>query len=93
MFCKIIVLPLHHQSKTDILQIDNDMNTQETAQMTQTPYFIEYVWPKDAYGNQSFYYQLVRKSDLAILYANPSIDKVYIECWRCGIAHNDVTIW
>lgn len=84
---------MHHQSKTDILQIDNSMNTQDTAKMTKTPYFIEYVWPVDAYGNQSFYYQLVRTSDLMILYANPSIDKVFIECWQNDISRNDVTVW
>ena len=32
------------------------MTTQETAKMTKTPYFIEYVCPVDAYGKQSFYY-------------------------------------
>lgn len=69
------------------------MSTQETAQMTKTPYFIEYVCPVDAYGKQSFYYQLVRKSDLKILYANESYHNVIVECWRNDISKNDVTVW
>ena len=69
------------------------MTTRETAKMTKTPYFIEYVCPVDAYGKQSFYYQLVRKSDLMILYANPSFDRMLIECWQRDISKNDVTIW
>ena len=69
------------------------MTTKETAQMTKTPYFIEYVCPVDAYGKQSFYYQLVRKSDLMILYANESYHNIIVECWRNNISKNDVTIW
>lgn len=72
---------------------DYTMNTRETAQMTKTPYFIEYVCPVDAYGKQSFYYQLVRTSDLMILYANESYHNVIIECWRNDISKSDVTIW
>lgn len=49
------------------------MTTEETAKRTKTGYFIEYVCPIDAYGNQSFYYQLVRTKDCAILYANEDI--------------------
>lgn len=69
------------------------MTTQETALRTKTPYFIEYVWPKDSYGRQSFYYQLVRTKDLLIVYANPSLDKVLVGCWRNDIPQSDVTIW
>ena len=46
------------------------MDTLETAKQTKTAYFIEYVYPIDAYGKQSFYFQLVRTKDCAILYAN-----------------------
>lgn len=81
-------IPLHHQIKRN-----NIMTTQETAKMTQTPYFIEYVCPVDAYGKQSFYYQLVRKSDLMILYANESYHNVIVECWRNDISKNEVTVW
>lgn len=85
MFEKLDI-PLQHQIKVN-------MNTQETAKMTQTPFFIEYVCPVDAYGKQSFYYQLVRTADLKILYANESYHNVIVECWRSNISKNDVTIW
>ena len=69
------------------------MTTEETAKRTKTGYFIEYVCPIDAYGNQSFYYQLVRTKDCAILYANEDIKNVLIQCWQRNILHTDVTIW
>ena len=69
------------------------MTTQETAKMTKTPYFIEYVSPVDAYGRKSFYYQLIRTSDLMILYANESYYNVIVECWRNDISKNEVTVW
>ncbi len=66
------------------------MNTQETAKMTQTPYFIEYITYK---GGTDFYFQLVRTSDLAILYSNKSYHNVIVECWRRDINKNEVTTW
>ena len=69
------------------------MTTEETAKRTKTGYFIEYVYPIDAYGNQSFYYQLVRTKDCAILYANEDIKNVLIQCWQRNILYTDVTIW
>lgn len=69
------------------------MTTEQTAKMTHTPYFIEYASNTDPYGKTDYYYQLVRKSDLAILYANASFDKVLIECWRNDIRRSDVSIW
>lgn len=69
------------------------MTTQQTAQMTQTPYFIEYTSNTDAYGKTEYYYQLVRKSDLMILYANESYHNVIIECWRNDIMKSQVTVW
>lgn len=70
-----------------------NMDTIETAQRTETAYFIEYVYPVDAYGKQSFYFQLVRTKDCAILYANENINNVFIACWKMDISHKDVTIW
>ena len=69
------------------------MTTEETAKITKTGYFIEYVCPIDAYGNQSFYYQLVRTKDCAILYANEDIKNVFIQCWQRNILYTDLTIW
>lgn len=54
------------------------MDTLETAKQTKTAYFIEYVYPNDAYGKQSFYFQLVRTKD---------------SVWKMDISHKDVTIW
>lgn len=58
----------------------------------KTKYFIDYVYPVDAYGHQSFYHQLVRTADNAILYANQNLDYVKIECWNRGINKQEVTI-
>jgi hypothetical protein len=69
------------------------MDTLETAKQTKTAYFIEYVYPIDAYGKQSFYFQLVRTKDCVILYANENINNVFIACWKMDIPHKDVTIW
>lgn len=69
------------------------MDTFETAKLTKTKYFIEYTYPTDAYGNQKFYYQLVRTKDCAILYANKDINNVFIHCWKNDIKKVDVTIW
>lgn len=63
------------------------MDTIETAQRTKAAYFIEYVYPVDAYGKQSFYFQLVRTKDCAILYANENINNVFIACWKMDISH------
>lgn len=39
-------------------------------------YYIDYVYDNPSGAN--FYHQLVRRSDGAILYANPNLDNVYI---------------
>lgn len=69
------------------------MTTEETAKRTKTGYFIEYVCSVDAYGKQSFYYQLVRTKDCAILYSNENIKNVFVRCWQINILYTDVTIW
>lgn len=61
------------------------MDTLETAKQTKTAYFIEYVYPIDAYGKQSFYFQLERTKDCAILYANENINNVFIACWKISL--------
>ena len=58
----------------------------------KSKYVIDYVWPTDVYGHQSFYHQLVRIADNAIIYANSSLDCVELECWKRGICKQDVTI-
>lgn len=65
------------------------MTTQEILERTSTKYFIEYV-----YDNGPFvYYQLVRTSDLAILYANSELDFVFAFCFKRQISSDDVTLW
>lgn len=66
---------------------------EELAKRTKTPYYIEYVYPVDAYGRQTFYFQLVRTKDCAILYANPTIENCMLYCWKLDIKRKDVTIW
>lgn len=58
----------------------------------KTKYFIDYVYPVDAYGKQSFYFQLTRTRDNAILYANEKLENVELECWKREISCKDVTI-
>ena len=60
--------------------------------MRATKYIIDYVCPVDAYGHQSYYHQLVRVDDNAILYANERLELVELECWKMGIDRNDVKI-
>lgn len=66
------------------------MTTQETAKRTNTPYFIEYIHEGDS---NSFYFQLVRTKDEAILYANPEIEFVFSRCFQLGITKEQITIW
>lgn len=96
MVIKIIYVDLRHEITTTGRfpgTKTKNMDTKETAQRTETAYFIEYVYPVDAYGKQSFYFQLVRTKDCAILYANENINNVFIACWKMDIPHKDVTIW
>ena len=55
-----------------------------------TPYFIDYIYANTIGAN--FYYQLVRRTDGAILYANPKLENVQIECWKRCISVNEVEI-
>lgn len=53
-------------------------------------YVIDYVYDNPTGCN--FYYQIVRLSDEAILYANPDIKNVKIRCWKLGIPANKVSL-
>lgn len=65
------------------------MTTQEISERTSTKYFIEYVCD---YG-PFVYYQLVRTSDLAIIYANSELDFVFAFCFKHHLSSDDVTLW
>ena len=53
-------------------------------------YVIDYVYDNPSGAN--FYYQLVRLSDDAILFANQNLNNVMLHCWRYGIAYDKVSI-
>lgn len=59
-----------------------------------TKYYIDFVCEYDSNKNLlCSYYQLVRTSDDAILYANADITNIYAECFTSGINKNEVTIF
>lgn len=68
-------------------------NTYAMTREMGKKYEINYVYPVDSYGKQSFYYQIERISDGAILYANESQENVFIFCWSNGIDYKDVAIY
>ena len=52
-------------------------------------YVVDYVYENVGCGN--FYFQLVRLSDNAILYANKDMNNIIVYCWKAGIAYNKVS--
>jgi hypothetical protein len=60
----------------------------KTKEQENSKYYIDYI-SKNTTGH-NFYHQLVRRSDEAILYANPNLDFVMLHCWKLGINKNDV---
>jgi hypothetical protein len=58
--------------------------------MEDSKYYIDYIYNNPSGSN--FYHQLVRRSDGAILYANPNLDFVKIRCWELEINASDVVI-
>jgi hypothetical protein len=60
----------------------------EANAMKSSKYYIDYIYDNTIGVN--FYHQLVRRSDEAILYANPDLNRVYVYCWSSGIDRNDV---
>ena len=58
--------------------------------MKNYKYIIDYIYNNKTGIN--YYYQIVRNSDGAILYANESIDNIFIRCWELGITCNEVVV-
>lgn len=56
-----------------------------------TKYYIDYIC-KNAGGKIEAYHQLVRTKDEAILYANESLDNIFLHCFHAGINKSNVTI-
>ena len=69
----------------------NITKTAKTMKTTGTTrYVIDYIYNNTSGIN--YYHQLVRRADNAILYANQSLDNVFIRCWELGIPCNEVVI-
>ena len=61
------------------------------TQAETTPYVIDYIYNNTS-GINYYYHQLVRRADNAILYANQSLENVFLRCWELGIPCNEVVI-
>lgn len=77
------------QAKVIVSDILDKQNQSESGTQ-ECPYFIDYIYNNPSGAN--FYHQLVRRKDNAILYANPKLEYVQIECWKLGINTSDVEI-
>lgn len=53
-------------------------------------YYIDYIHSNTS--GENFYFQLVRREDEAILYANRDLTNIFARCFEMGINKNDVTI-
>ncbi|MDR3142165.1 MAG: hypothetical protein LBU37_10635 [Tannerellaceae bacterium] len=56
----------------------------------RSKYYIDYIYNNKTGSN--FYHQLVRRSDAAILYANPNLEYVFAYCFKSGICKGEVMI-
>jgi hypothetical protein len=59
--------------------------------MKDSRYYIDYIYDHVTESG-NYYYQLVRRSDDAILYANRKLDLVFAHCFKMGIINDEVTI-
>ena len=57
--------------------------------MKKTNYYIETVTDNKDFA---LYYQVVRRRDEAILYANETLENVFLHCWAMDIKYNDVVL-
>ncbi len=57
----------------------------------KTKYYIDYICNKVG-GIIEAYYQLVRTKDEAILYANESLDNIFLHCFHEGISKDEIVI-
>ena len=63
-------------------------DVQPLVNAERTTYYIDYIHDK---GNTTEpYFQLVRRRDEAILYANANLDFVKLRCWELGISKDDI---
>lgn len=57
----------------------------------KTKYYIDYICNKVGSIIEA-YYQLVRTKDEAILYANESLDNIFLHCFHEGISKDEIVI-
>lgn len=65
-------------------------DVQPLVNAERTPYYIDYIHDKGITTEP--YFQLVRRRDEAILYANANLDFVKLRCWELGISKDDIVI-
>lgn len=71
--------------------IRREMSTvRPNIEAKDAPYYIDYIYDKDLSSEP--YFQLVRRKDDAILYANSNLDFVKLRCWELGIKKDDIVI-
>lgn len=58
--------------------------------MEKSKYYVDYIYNNPT--GENFYFQLVRRSDDAILYANRDLNNVFLHCWHVGISKDDIVI-
>lgn len=66
------------------------VNEQTERIIGDSKYYIDYIYNNPTCNN--FYHQLVRRSDGAILYANPNLDYVFAHCFKIGINKDEIII-
>ena len=58
----------------------------------KTKFYIDFVHEK-VNGSINCYYQLVRRADEAILYANPDLNNIFLFCFHAGINKEQVVLF
>lgn len=79
----------HDHARAQVARIIRE-TLEDEQKPAETPYYIDYIYNNPS--GENFYYQLVRRRDDAILYANPNLDFVKLRCWELGISKDDIVI-
>lgn len=79
----------HDHARAQVARIIRE-SLEDEQKPAETPYYIDYIYNNPS--GENFYYQLVRRRDNAILYANPNLDFVKLRCWELGISKDDIVI-
>jgi hypothetical protein len=79
----------HDHARAQVARIIRE-SLEDEQKPAEAPYYIDYIYNNPS--GENFYYQLVRRRDDAILYANPNLDCVKVRCWELGISKDDIVI-